>query len=345
MRTVRTWVLVVVVLLQFAVWSNSFIAVSYLLGREGDPARLSWVGLTVARFVPAALICGAFCLFFRRAEAWAVLRRHGWRLLLCGSLAVPGYNLALGYGQQHGVPAPIASLTTTLVPLFVMALAALFLGERLTRRRIAGFIVAAAGMVLITAGRMEELGGGYALLIAITALAPLCWSVYSVLSKPMTGKISPIVWTYLSITLGGLLVLPLLPGRVAREWVTLDSTGWAALLYLSLPCTVLGFAIWTWLLRHLPATTVGFTVFLNPPLTTGFKYGLSRLFPETFAFAVSPQEWAGGAVTLVGLAIAVYVPRLRTRPQEPPWIPHQPRSTRPAERSRTVRRPGSSGNA
>ena len=30
------------------------------------------------------------------------------------ALAVPGYNLALYYGQQHGVPAPVASLTTAL---------------------------------------------------------------------------------------------------------------------------------------------------------------------------------------------------------------------------------------
>ena len=45
------------------------------------------------------------------------------------------------------MPAPIASLTTTLVPLFVMMLAALTLGERLTARRMVGFGVAAVGMV------------------------------------------------------------------------------------------------------------------------------------------------------------------------------------------------------
>jgi O-acetylserine/cysteine efflux transporter len=203
----------------------------------------------------------------------------------------------------------VASLITTLVPMFVMVLAAIFLRERLTWRRIAGFAIAAAGMVIISQAKGGAGGGGYPVLIAITALAPLSWSIYSVVSKPMTGRIAPIVWTYLATSLGGLLVLPLLPGRTWRQWAELDAGGWAALLYLAVPCTVLGFAVWTWLLRHLPASSVGFTVFLNPPMTTTSKFILAGLFPATFLFVIQPGEWVGGAVTLIGMALALYAPR------------------------------------
>ena len=86
------------------------------------------------------------------------------------------------------------------------------------------------------------------------------------------------------------------------------------MLYLSVPCTVLGYALWTWLLRHLPASTVGFTVFLNPPLTSVSKLMLATLFPATFLFTILPQEWAGGALTLLGMGIAVYT---RRRPRCP----------------------------
>ena len=103
----------------------------------------------------------------------------------------------------------------------------------------------------------------------------------------------------------------LLPGAVWRQWSGLDLAGWGALLYLSLPCTVLGFALWTWLLRHLPASTVGFTVFLNPPLTTASKFLLATFLPATFFFTVRPGEWFGGALTLIGMALAVYTPRRR----------------------------------
>ena len=178
-----------------------------------------------------------------------MLRRYWRRLLVCSFFAVPGYNVVLYYGQQHGVPAPVASLTTALVPLFVMLLAALFLSERLTRRRLAGFSVAAAGMLLIASAKQGSGATAYPLLIAVTALAPLCWSVFSVVSKPVTGRVSPIVWTYLAICLGGLMTLPLLAGEAWQRWASLDGRGWAALLYLSIPCTVLGFALWTWLLK------------------------------------------------------------------------------------------------
>lgn len=307
----RPWVLVLSALLLFGVWSNSFIAIAFLLGRDGAAARFDWVGLTVARFLPAALLCGGYCLTFRRSESLALIRERWPRLVFCGLFAVPGYNLALYYAQQHGVPAPVASLITTLVPLYVMVLAALFLGERLARRRLAGFAVAAVGMVVISLAKTGGDGHAYPLLIAIAALAPLAWSLYSVASKPVAGVASPIVWTYLATTLGGLMMLPLLPGVVWRQWSGLDAAGWGALLYLSLPCTVLGFALWTWLLRHLPASTVGFTVFLNPPLTAASKFLLAAFLPATFFFTIRPGEWFGGAITLVGMAVAVYTPRRR----------------------------------
>jgi len=294
----------------FVVWSNSFIAIGYLLGADHAAARLDWRALTVARFLPAALICGAYLTAARWGESLELLRSRWRRLLVCGFLAVPGYNMALYYGQQHGVPAPVASLTTALVPLFVTLLAALFLSERLTVRRVAGFAVAATGMALVASAKQTSGAASYPLLVAVTALAPLCWSVFSVVSKPVTGRVSPIVWTYLAITLGGVMTLPLLGGGAGQRWAGLDARGWGALLYLSVPCTVVGFALWTWLLRHLPASTVGFTVFLNPPLTTISKYALALALPSTFAFTIRPREWLGGVLTLIGLAVAV-VPHLR----------------------------------
>lgn len=292
----------------FLVWSNSFVAIGYLLGSEGAPARFDWLGLTAGRFLPSAAIAGAYCLLFRRSETFELLRLEWRRLLACAAAAVPGYNFALYYGQQAGVPAPVASLTTALLPLFVMLLAALFLGEALTRPRLIGFAVATAGMALIALARRDGAADAYPLLVAITAGAPLCWSVYSVLSKPLAGRASPLVWTYLVIATGGVMIVPLLligPLGVGEQIAALDAAGWLALGYLVLPCTIAGFAAWTWLLRRLPAITVGFTVFLNPPLTALSKIALAALFPATFVFSIGPREWLGGLLALIGLAIAV----------------------------------------
>lgn len=289
-------------LLLFGIWSNSFVAIEYLVA--GPQPAFDWLSLTVARFLPAAALCLVYCLVRRRRESLLALRFHGPRLVACGALAVPLYNFALGFGQQQGVPAPVASLTTTLAPLFIMLLAGLFLDERPTVESVIGLAVAAGGMWLITTARGGE-GAPYSWAVLITAGAPLSWACYSVLSKPVAGSVSPVVWSYLATGIGGLLVAPWLPGRVWRQWAELDAAGWLALEYLTLPCTVLGFALWTWLLRHLPASSVGLTVFLNPPLTTLSKAVLARLAPASFTFSIGGREWLGGAVVLAGLAIGL----------------------------------------
>lgn len=291
----------------FLVWSNSFVAASYLLGGEGRPAQLDWVTLSIARFVPVAPIALAWCVLFRRRESLGLLRRHPLRLIACGLLGAPAYNLALYYGQQHGVPPPVASLTTALLPLFVIVLAALLLGEALTRRRTLAFGVAVLGLTVIALSRGEAgSAAGYGRVLAVTALAPLSWSLYTILAKPVMAKReSVLVWTYLGIAIGSVPLLLALPFTGLERIRDLSLDGWAALLYLSILCTLGGYAVWTWLLRHLPASTVGFTVFLNPPLTTVSKLALALILPSYFVWRLDLLEWLGGALALAGLALAV----------------------------------------
>jgi drug/metabolite transporter (DMT)-like permease len=287
----------------FLVWSNSFIAMSYLLGGEAAKQRLDWVTLTTVRFAPVTLLAALYCFGLRRAESLALLRKHGPRLLACGLLAAPAYGFALYWAMEQGVPAPVASLITALSPMFLLVLGAAFHGERVTWRRAAGFAVCLAGVVLISAARRIE--GASALPIAVACLAPLCWSLLSTLSKPVAQDVPPFLWTSLYLVAGGIPLLLALPWAGAREMANLGGAGWAALLYLSLLCSFFGFAVWAWLVKRLPVSTAGLTVFLNPPLTLASKALLVALFPAVFPFEVLKGEIAGGAVVLAGLAVAL----------------------------------------
>lgn len=291
----------------FLVWSNSFIAASYLLGTEGRPARLDFISLSVLRFVSVLPLTLIFCLGWHRRESLRLLRRYPWRVVFCGLLGSPGYNLALYYGQQNGVPPAVASLTTALLPLFVMLLAALFLGESLTRRKILAFFVALVGLCIIALSKEDPAEAlDYGRLLAVTAIAPFFWSVYSILAKPVMARFSPLVFTYLTISVGSLPLLLLFPWKGAGDMAQLQLDGWAAVLYLSVLCTFLGYAVWTWLLRYLPASTLGFTVFFNPPLTTISKMVLALVFPAVFLWQMNALEWLGGVLALMGLALAVW---------------------------------------
>ena len=291
----------------FLFWSNSFIAASYLLGTEGGPARLDFVSLSVVRFVPILPLCLIYCFGFYRKESLALLRKHPWRLLFCGLLGSPGYSLVLYYGQENGVPPSVASLTTALLPLFVMLLAAVFLGEALTKRRVVAFLVALIGLVIIALSKGDPREAlDYGRILAVTAMAPFFWSIYSIIAKPVMARSSPLVFTYLAISIGSVPLLAMFPWKGREELSLMPMDGWIAVLYLSVLCTFGGYAVWTWLLRHLPASTLGFTVFFNPPLTTTSTLLLSLLFPTVFLWQLNLLEWLGGGLALVGLALAVW---------------------------------------
>jgi len=303
-RAPSGWVIAAATFALFLVWSHTFLAFEVLLAPKSGAAPFDWLGLTVARFAPVTVLCAAWCFGVKRRESIAIVRAHPGRLLLCGALAVPVYNAALYYGMEHHVAGPIASLLTTLSPLYLLILGVVALGERLTWRKGAGLVLGLGGVALIATAKAPA-GAVLALPVVVLALAPLAWSVHTALSKPMTRTHSPVLWTYLALVAGGLPLLCVLPFHGGPQMAALDTTGVLLLAYLALFATIGGFALWTWLLKFLPASTVGLTIFLNPPLTTTGKWVLSHVRPDAFTFSISPLEWVGGAVSLLGVAVAV----------------------------------------
>lgn len=290
------------VLLLFGLWSNSFVAMSWVLGAERAPARLDWVGLTQARFLPVTLLAAAW-LALRGPWLGALWARRG-RLVLCGVLSVPVYSLCLYWAIQRGIPAPIASLLTALSPLVLLVLGAVALGERLSVGKGLGFAVAVAGLGMVAAAR-----GGFTVTalapILVGAVAPTAWAVQSILSKPAMREVPPDVWTAGYLVAGGTPLCLVLPWWGGAQVAALDAAGWVPVLYLGLACTLGGFALWSWLLTHHPAGSLGFTVFLNPPMSLGSQLVLAACFPGSFVFALRPLELAGCAVVLAGLGLAV----------------------------------------
>ena len=96
------WVYIAAAFGLFLVWSNSFVAASFLLGRERGPASFDFASLTVARFATIGPLCLAWVFGFRRRVSVELLRRFPLRLPVCGLLSVPVYNLALFAGQVVG---------------------------------------------------------------------------------------------------------------------------------------------------------------------------------------------------------------------------------------------------
>jgi drug/metabolite transporter (DMT)-like permease len=299
----RRWPFYLLLLLTFVIWSNSFLAARLLVGEEVPAGeRLGPLDFVVARFLPVLLVTWPWLLATRdrRREVARLLREHAPLVVLLGLLSVWAYNLPFAFGQRL-VPPGAASLIITLSPVLTFLLAVALRQERFAAARALGLAIAFAGVwQVIVHGAGREVRGAYVLDALVLTLAPLSWSVYTVLGKRMLGAASPLVLTYLMLAISSLPALPfalLRPGLRAAvaQW---PAQRWAAALFLGLACTMIGYWLWNVALRHLPATTVTSFVFLNPPLALLFEW---------LWFGTVPS-WGlllGGALVLAGVYLCV----------------------------------------
>ncbi len=294
------WLLAAVTLALFSLWSCAFLGIDRLLVKPGVPGGVfDWWEMIVVRYGLIALCTAAYAFGVRGRESIALLRRHPVRVFVLAAMMVPGYNVFLYYAQQHGVPPAIAALSTAAAPLFMMVLGSTFLGERIGPAKVVGFVVAAVGLVIVASAK--DLGPGrasYALLIVIALGAPACWSVYSTVLKPMLVRESPVLVLFVALSLTGLPLWLFVDADLWGRARGLTASQWGIVGYLVVPSAVLAFPLWNWLLKHLPASTVGFTVFLNTPLTFLFAFVLLGTRP-------SPVDLVGAAVVLTGVGIVV----------------------------------------
>ncbi|HSG29799.1 MAG TPA: DMT family transporter [Candidatus Krumholzibacterium sp.] len=284
--------------LLFVIWSNSFTAIRHLR------SIFTPMELILARFLPFGLFMIGWLAFSAKArtEAAGMMRRSLWKILGMGLTGIAGYNYFL-YLAQTEIKPGAAALITTLAPLMTLVLAIMILKEKVPGRRIAGIGIALIGLYLVI--RYGKVGMGvvtgttdagvkYAL---IAALAPLSWSFYTIIGKDLVRSSPPFLLTGISTAAGTIPFLFLLdPGFIAKVGA-MQLSHWVALGHLTLLCTMFGFWMWNFALRHLPATSVSSFVYLNPPLAALFGF----LF---FGEEVTVYFLAGSAVVLLGLYLS-----------------------------------------
>jgi drug/metabolite transporter (DMT)-like permease len=284
--------------LLFVIWSNSFTAIKHLRGIFPP------MELVLARFLPVSIFCAAYLLLSakRRGESVEILKSSWLKLAGLGLFGVVGYNYFLYVGQSEIKPGA-AALLTTLAPLFTLLLAIPLLKERVPLKRTVGILVAFAGLYIVVGwgrvglGRVSGVFRADVRYALITALAPLSWAIYTIIGKDLVKRYSPVTVTYLSLVIG---TIPLLLAWGPHFLPTISSMGWtywAALLYLALFCTIIGFWLWVIGLDVLPATTVASFIYLNPPLAALFGW----MF---FGEEITAMFLAGSAVVLAGLYLA-----------------------------------------
>ncbi|GAA2137509.1 DMT family transporter [Nocardioides koreensis] len=294
--TPPTWLPVAAVAVTLLLWASAFVAIRHL-GHDFSPGALS-----LGRLLVGALCLGVVALGRGLPRP---SRRDLLSLVIIGVLWFGVYNVALNEGERR-VDAGTAAMLIQVSPVLIALLAALFLSERFTIYLAVGLALAFGGVALI--GLSTSPGGNRDVLgVVLCVVSAVVYSVSVILQKPLMSRLQAVHVVWLACTVGAIACLPFL-GDLVRETADAPASSIAWVVYLGVFPTAIAFTTYAFALTHMNASSLGVTTYLVPPLT--IVMGLLFLGEAPPAMA-----YAGGALALVGVAVARRKPR--TIAQEP----------------------------
>jgi drug/metabolite transporter (DMT)-like permease len=270
-------------------WASAFVAIRHL-GHDFSAGPL-----TLARQGTGAVALGLVAL---RSGLPRPTRRQWASLVVIGVLWFSVYHLALNQGELW-VDAGTAAMLLQVSPVLVAVLAAIFLKERFTTTLVVGLLLAFSGVVLIGISGSGDGGAdpGKVLLGALLCVvSAVTYAVSLILQKPLVAELSAVHVTWLACVIGAATCLPFAPGLVSEAGDAPASSLWWV-VYLGVFPTAVAFTTYAYALQHMTASSLGVTTYLVPPLTI--------LMALVFlGEAPAPVAYVGGALALVGVAIA-----------------------------------------
>jgi len=199
----------------------------------------------------------------RGIERWPAGREWLDLTLIALLLLVVG-NGTLTWSEQW-VPAGIASLVIAATP-FWMVLFARLAGEKVPSRSVLGLSVGFLGMLVLLWPDIRAFapGSSFTRGVLLLFLATGGWAYGSIHAKRRQPKADAVLTIALQQLVGGacLGVLGLLRGEAAL-WAP-TSVGWAAIAYLAVFGTIVGYSAYIYSLEHLPTDLVSVYAYVNP---------------------------------------------------------------------------------
>jgi len=220
-----------------------------------------------------------------------------------GIVALGFTSTTIAFGAMFLSPgrtgAGIASVLGNTQPVIVPALAALFLGERMTRSKWIALVLGMIGVALIASPALAgpEASGVVGPALALAASGGL--AVGSVIVKRIGSGIDLLPLTAWQLLVGSLPLLTVSIVVVRDAVVAWNATFVGLLLFLALIGTAFATAIWYWLIRHDDVGRLTMFFFLVP------VFGLA-LAALAFGETIGLQEGAGVVVTLAGIGAVAW---------------------------------------
>jgi len=244
-------------------WSFAFVAGK--IGVTDCPPLM----LLTARFSLAGIvILGITAL---RGEMLSSLTWRDAAVFALIGVANNALYLGLGYTGLKTVSAGLGGLIVSANPVFTAALAALFLGETMTWRKVAGLLLGITGVGFIVWHRMsvgtDSLHG---ILFTLASLASIV--VGTILFKVLAPKGSLWVGNGVQNLAAGIVLLPIAFTFSEVGEIVPSARLFGAFAFLVFGGSILAYLLWFHLLKVCGATAASAYHFLMPPLGMLFAF-------------------------------------------------------------------------
>jgi drug/metabolite transporter (DMT)-like permease len=244
-------------------WSFAFVAGK--IGVTDCPPLI----LLAARFSLAGiLILGITAL---RGEAWSSLTWRDAAIFAILGVANNALYLGLGYTGLQTVSAGLGGLIVSANPVFTAVLAAAFLGEALTWRKVMGLVLGIAGVGFIVWHRMSVgTDDWHGILFTLASLASIVAG--TILFKVLAPKGSLWVGNGVQNLSAGIVLLPFAFAFSSVDDIVPSARLLGAFAFLVLGGSILAYLLWFHLLKVCGATAASAYHFLMPPLGMLFAF-------------------------------------------------------------------------
>ncbi len=236
-------------------WGLNFPAVKYML-IDVPPLTLRAAGFTGGAVVLLVIVRG---LGHRLRPA----RGEVGPIIAAGLFVLFGFNILTALGQLY-TEASRAAIIVYTMPAITAVLAAIFLKDRLTGRRITAVLIGLAGLGVMASADLAALIAA-PLGPFLMLMAALSWSIGNVLVQGRQWSLSPLALTFWFFIVSLLLAWPLafwLEPPSARHLPPLPVIAVFA-FHVAGPMATC-YLLWAVLLRRLPATVAAISILTAP---------------------------------------------------------------------------------
>ena len=228
----------------------------------------------------------------RRGPREAITWRHWRAAFVAGALLFLVSHGTLAWAELR-VPSGEAALLSATTPLWLTIIDWRWgSGRRPSWRGASGLALGFAGVACLVAPEWRTAHARDLIATAAVVAGALAWAAGSLYSRHASLPSDVKLAAALPLLAGGVWLA--LGSLAAGEWRTLamarvTPASAAAVVYLMVFGSVVAFTAYVWLMRVVPAATVGTHAFINPivAVTLGAALGAERIHPSTIAAALT----------------------------------------------------------